>query len=158
MGFYFAHERVRELTDDFSPTITAGEYVSAFVTATRTFAAPPPVACYRYRQGLLHLMEALPERAARVLSDLIRRHPNHQPTHRLLAVAYLRQGNFEGGLKHLEIALGLLEREAAVRESLYQILLFQCERALLRWMLMALYLKVGRTDAARRLVIDDPAL
>ncbi len=157
MGVYFPRGGDRGLTDDLNPTITAGEYVATFSNAIRTLARPPARGCRRFPRGVLHLLEAMPEPVVHVLSDLVRQQPDHQPARRLLGIAYLCQGNLWAAVKHLEIALGLLRRGAACRESLFDTLRVQCEIALLRWMLMAVYLKLGQVKAARQLAMESEA-
>lgn len=154
MGFNFRREGDRRLTGDLSPTITAGEYVATFLEAIRTLARPPAIDCRRFQGGFLYLPEAMPELAVDVLSDLVRQQPDYQPAHRLLGIAYLCQRNLWAAVKHLQIALGLLRREAACREGLFETLRVQCEIALLRWTLMALYRKLGQREAARQLALE----
>lgn len=158
MGFYFGSDREEELTDCLSPTITPGEYVSALVRVIHTLAEGREWRCPRYRVGLLYLTVALPEPAVRVFSELVRQRPSDQTAHRLLGMAYLRQGNLKAAVKHFEIALGLLKREAAVRIGLDNALLAHCEGALLRLVLIPLHMRLGQTEAARCLVREGQTL
>lgn len=158
MGFYFQCERRRGLTDDLSPTITPGEYVSTLSSVIRTLAGSPSPRCQRHQVRLRYLAVASPQSVAHIFSDVIQREPNNQPAHRLLGIAHLSQGNLTAAVKHLEIALGLLRREARGRAGLYDTLRIQCERALLRLLLVPLYMKLGQVVAARSLLIEGQVL
>ncbi|MFQ5828945.1 MAG: tetratricopeptide repeat protein [Candidatus Methylomirabilia bacterium] len=141
-----------------TPTITAGEYVSTLFRVIPTLAARPELKCQRYRVGLLYLWAASPGQAVQVFSDLVRRRPNDQTAHRLLGIAQLRQGNPQAAVKHLEIALGLLKREATVQVGLYGTLYIQCEEALLRLVLMPLYISMGQVRRAYFLMREGQTL
>lgn len=152
MGFYFGSEREDELGECLSPTITPGEYVSALFRVIQILAEGREWRRPRYRVGLLYLTFALPGSAVHVFSELVRQRPSDQTAHRLLGAAYRRQGSLEAAVKHLEIALALLRREAAVRIGLDNVLLAQCESALLRLVLIPLHMRLGQREAARCLV------
>lgn len=158
MGYYFRCDRDRGLTGDLCPTITAGEYVSAFSSVIRILAGSSERRRHRDQEGLRSLRVASVNHAARVLSDLVLRDPNDQSAHRLLGIARLCQGNLMAAVKHLEIALGLLRREAAIRVNLCDTLRVQCEASLLRLVLVPLYIKVGRHEAAHSLLKEGQML
>lgn len=151
MGFYFASEQARALTEGYAPTITPGEYASRFHSVIALVAEKEP-RWRRCRLGLRYLATGLPEAAIEVFSGVVRRHPSDEHAHRLLGVTYLHESNFEAAVKHLEIALGLVRREAGGSIDLGEALRLQCEAALLRLVLVRLYMKVGRVQAVRRLV------
>jgi hypothetical protein len=97
-----------------------------------------------------------PARAAEVLSGLVV--PNDASAHRLLGIAYLNQGKFEAAVKHLEIALGFLRREAAIERGLHDTLRIQCQAALLRLLLLQLHIRLGHGETARFLVEEGRTL
>ncbi len=158
MGFFFRCEHENQPAEDLTPTITPGEYVSVLHRVIRGLADAPEPSCHRYRLGLLYLMADRPGPAVKALSGLVQRRPNDGPAHCLLGIAYLNQANFTAAVEHLEIALGLLRREAVTRSGLYGVLRLQCEGALLRLLLVPVYMKLGRTQAARFLLEEGRAL
>jgi tetratricopeptide (TPR) repeat protein len=108
--------------------------------------------------GVLYLATDRPERAAEVLSGLVERLPNDASAHRLLGIAHLNRRKFGAAVKHFEIALGLLRREAATERGLYEALRIQCQAALLRLLLVQLHVRLGHAEAARFLVEEGRTL
>ncbi|MBI3454283.1 MAG: hypothetical protein HY002_00655 [Candidatus Rokubacteria bacterium] len=138
--------------EDWSPTITAREYVSALDTSLGALGEGRVRARYKYPLGLRYLATGLPGPAALVFSELVQRYPTDEHARRLLGIAYLSWGQLEPAVKHLEIALALLRRKAAGAVGFAETLRFQCEAALLRFVLVRLHMRLGEVEAAQWLV------
>ena len=155
MGLHFGSGPDRGLTDDVSPTLTAGEYVSALAGVMAALAERPRGRCHSCRLGLRYLVAGLPGPATLVFSAHVERYPHDGHAHRLLGLAHLSWGNLRPATKHLEVALGLLRREAAQAGGLGRTLQLQCEAALLRMMLVRLHSRLGQVQMARWLARED---
>lgn len=152
MGFCFASDRTRALTEDYAPTITPGEYASELSGVMAMLAERREPRCHRCQLGLRYLATGLPDAAIGVFSSVLRRHPSDEHAHRLLGVTFLYRGDIEPAVTHLELALGLVRRNAAGAIGLGEMLRLRCEAALLRVVLVRLYMKLGQVQAVRRLV------
>ncbi len=158
MGFFFGADAERALGEDLTPTITAGEYLSAMANVLEDLTEAPRGACNTCVPGFRALAAGLAGRATLVFSAHVRRHPNDEHAYRLLGLAHLTWGNERLAVKHLEIALGLLRRQADQAMSLHDMLRLQCEAALLRTVLIRLYSRLGELRAARWLVQEGEEL
>ncbi len=152
MGFFFGADEERALGEDLSPTITAGEYLSAMAGVLEAWVEAPRGRCHTYGAGFRALAAGLAGRATVFFSAHLQQHPSDEHAYRLLGLAHLSWGNDRLAVKHLEMALGLLRRKAAQAMALRDILRLQCEAALLRTVLIRLYSKLGDVQAARWLV------
>lgn len=64
----------------------------------------------------------------------------------------------KGLIVHLEVARRLLQKEGAVSETLRDCIRVQYEQALMRYVLIPLYLQLGRMEDARALVTEGQGL
>jgi len=139
-------------------TITAGEYCQVMDDVLRTLRDHPELARVRYQLALCCLRMGRFPAAVGFLADVVRRRPDDQVAHRLLAIAHLSQGNPHAAVAHFEAARRLLQKERAVSETLRDCLRVQYEEALMRYALIPLYLKLGRMEDARALVTEGQGL
>jgi hypothetical protein len=152
MGFYLACKKLRELTDDFLPTITAREYISIF---SRSATERTKQASDTYGRGGLCLTIPRHGPAFRALSARLQRHPFDPVAHRTLAVVHLDAGHIMTAAKHLEVALWLLTRAAATETSLIGTLRIHWEAAAVRLLLLLAYSNLGWRESAHRLALED---
>jgi hypothetical protein len=139
MGFYLGSARTRLLLDDFSPTITPGEYIAALSAGLRSYSRLAHCDCCDIR--LL----------VRTLSHLMCRYPNDSVAHRMLGVAYFHAGRLSSAARHLETALALLKRDASDHSTLTSAIRIQLDAALIRVALLPIYASRGQHAALRRL-------
>ncbi len=158
MGFYFGSELDKRPNLDLTPTVTPREYVSVLSGVIRALTECPQQHCRGCQLGLRYLTAPSPGMAVAFFTELVGRGPEDHLAHRLLGIAHLRQGNLRASAKHLELALGLLRREAAVRTTLYDTFRVQYETALLRVVLVPLHMRLGEVHAARFLVMEGQTL
>lgn len=93
--------------------------------------------------------------AGRLLGALLRQQPQNWRTHRLIGLARFLQGRPRAAQKHLELARHLLRRERPTSGSLHHALHVQMEGAFLRYALLCVYLRLGRSQDARALVEEE---
>ncbi len=139
-------------------TITAGEYCQVMDGVLRTLRDRPELARGRYQVPLCYLRMGRFPAAVRFLADVVSRRPDDQVGHRLFAIAHLSQGNLRAAIVHLEVARRLLQKEGAVSETLRDCIRAQYEQALMRYVLIPLYLQLGRMEDARALVTEGQGL
>lgn len=156
MGFYLGMDRLPP--GAIEGTITAGEYCQVMDGVLRTLRDHPELAQVRYQLPLCCLRMGRLPAAVGFLADVVSRRPDDQVAHRLLAIAYLSQGNPRAAVAHLEAARRLLQKERAVSETLRDCLRVQYEEAVMRYLLIPLYLKLGRMEDARALVTEGQGL
>lgn len=158
MGFYLGFRAGRMPPGEIEGTITPGEYCRVMVDVLRRLQDRPELARTRYQPILAHLRVGWFAAAVESLTDLLRRQPRDQYAHRLLGIAYLSLGNLRVATLHLEVARRLLKRERAASETLRDCLRVQYEEALVRYLLMPLYIRLGRLKDARALVEEGQTL
>lgn len=139
-------------------TITAGEYCQVMDDVLRTLRRRPELARIRYQVPLCYLRMGRFPAAVGFLADVVSRRPDDQAAHRLLAIAHLSQGNPRAAVAHLEVARRLLQKEGAVSETLRECIRVQYEQALMRYVLISLYLQLGRMEDARALITEGQRL
>jgi tetratricopeptide (TPR) repeat protein len=93
--------------------------------------------------------------AVRLLRELLRRHPQNWRLHQLIGLARFFQGRLPAAQKHLELARRLLRRERTASGSLQHALHVHLEGAFLRYALLCVYLRLGRSQDARALVAQE---
>ncbi|MDO8479850.1 MAG: tetratricopeptide repeat protein [Candidatus Rokubacteria bacterium] len=93
--------------------------------------------------------------AVKLLKALLREQPENGRIYRLIGLAHLAQGRPRAARKHLERALRLLRREQAGSGSLQHALQAQLERAMLRYALLSLCVRLGRPKDARMLAAEE---
>ncbi len=156
MGFYLGMDRMPP--GAIEGTITAGEYCQVMDDVLRTLRDRPELAQVRYQVPLCYLRIGRFPAAVGFLADVVSRRPDDQVAHRLLAIAHLSQGNPRAAVAHLEAARRLLQKERAVSETLRDCVRVQHEEALMRYLLVPLYLQLGRMEDARALVTEGQGL
>lgn len=135
-------------------TITAAEYCQVMDDVLRMLRSRPELARVRYQVSLCYLKMGRFPAAVGFLADVVSRRPDDQVAHQLLAIAHLSQRNPRAAVTHLEAARRLLQKERAVSETLRDCLHVQYEEALMRYLLVPLYLQLGRMEDARALVTE----
>jgi hypothetical protein len=156
MGLFFARTR-RTAWDEPSASITWREYVAAL-----SAAIDPGDRGHGFSRvvtsALPYLRVGPDETAIAVLSELVRRKPEDETAHRLLALTHLARGRIGPAVRHLEIAFRLVRRHAQRAVGLTDTLQLQCEAAKPRLVLVRLYMRPGRVDRARSLAQESRAV
>lgn len=151
MGFYFASQESWSLSEGYTPTITAREYVDALTDAQETLIG---VWGWRCRLPAQFIADAEPEAAIKLLEEVVRRAPSHEHARCLLGLAHLVRGDDGSAVRHLEVAFDVAQRKLRSASALGEALRRQCQAALMRLLLLRLRIKVGRVDAAKALLED----
>jgi hypothetical protein len=154
MGLFFARTR-QTPWDEPSASITWREYVGALSAATDPGDRGPGRVV---TSALPYLGVGPDETAIAVLSEQVRRKPEDETAHRLLALTHLARGRIGPAVRHLEIAFRLVQRHAQRTVGLTDALQLQCEAARLRLVLIRLYMRLGRVDRACSLAQEAQAL
>lgn len=112
----------------------------------------------RYQPAVCSLRMDRFAEAVEALVHLVRQAPEDRVARRLLGLAYVAQRNLRAATVHLEVAYRLVKRERAVGGTLRHSLRVQYEEALVRYLLVPVYLELGRREDARVLVAEGQGL
>lgn len=140
---------------EIAVTITAGEYCRVMDEALRRVRDRPELQRERYQPALRNLRLRRFSAAVASLADLVKRRPDDQLAHWLLGIVHPCRGNLRAAAEHLEVARDLLKKEGAAGETLQHSLRVRCEEALVRYVLVSLYMKMGRLKDARALMMEE---
>ena len=151
MGLYF--QRTPGVRGDLGASITWREYVSELSAAMDPGASPHPDS-----PALPHAAKAPDEREMGCLLERVRRRPEDETAHRLLGLGHLARGQIRSAVRHLEITLGLIRREAMRPVGLSETARLQRETATLRLVLMRLHMRLGSKDRAEALARESQAV
>jgi hypothetical protein len=156
MGLYF--RRTPWATrDEPSASVTWCEYMSALAAAIDPDACPLVVA-HPDRPPLPRSARRQDASEEARLRERLRRAPENAAAHRSLGLCHLARGQIGPAARHLDIALGLVRREADRGVVLTDALRLQLEAATLRLVLMRLHMRLGNVTRAGALAQEGHAV
>ncbi len=153
MGFYAGGHRIP--LDDLQVMLTPREYCGVMAAVQRQFSDPRDIWRDQCWPAFRHFRAGNLSAAVKLLKDLLREQPENGRIYRLIGLAHLAQGRPRAARKHLERALRLLGREQAGSGCLQDALEARLERAMLRYALLSLCVRLGRPKDARMLAAEE---
>jgi Flp pilus assembly protein TadD len=151
MGFDFGYKGLREMTDDFAPTVTMREFVVTFAESIEAYMA---LGSGAYRKGAVYLATGRPTLALSLFSRLVHERPRDPVAHRMLGLSWLQVGHLLMAATHLEIALALARRSLRGDMPLSRTLRLHWEAAADRLLLTAIYSRLKRPEVARYVALE----
>jgi hypothetical protein len=150
MGFYYRSARRRPSTHDDGFVVTPGEFTT--IVSGALCAVIGTGGSDTYRPGVAD-PAGVSARLAN-LSARLRRNPGDAEGHRMLGIAYLSVGSRKPAIRHLEIAINILQGLSVAGGSLHSTLRARLELTLLVPILVPLYLRLGKSGKVRRFLSE----
>ncbi len=153
MGFYVGGHRIP--LEDLQVVLTPREYCGVMAAVQRQSSDPRDIWRDQCWPAFRHFRAGNLSAAVTLLKEILRGQPENARIYRLIGLAHLAQGRPRAAWKHLERALRLLGRQRAGSGCLQDALEVRLERAMLRYAMLSLCVRLGLPKAARMLAAEE---